>query len=181
MKALSKSESDSNLDPPPFHLWQCAAELAATAHSGQTTPETEVPYFSHSARVAMLVAGVFGCCDPKVIAAAFLHDVLEKTSLNKADLSVQMGETVTDWVAWLSKNEKREMGSYWERLAGAPWEVRLIKMADALDHLNGPPQFRSERLKTARKALTLATTAEPEIGLAAASLEKAIASLAKSR
>lgn len=178
-KTQLRSETDFRSVEPSFHLWQHAAEMAASAHLGQTTPETEVPYFSHSSRVAMIVAVVFHCREPEILAAALVHDVLEKTTLAKADISRQLGEKVADWVAWLSKTEKRELGRYWERLHHAPWEARLIKMADALDHLNGPIEFRPERLKAARKALALATSPEPEIRLAAAALSKEIGILSE--
>ncbi len=174
MKTQSTPESAPASSAPPFHLWQLAAEMAASAHIGQTTPESEIPFFSHSARVAMIVAVVFQCHEAEVIAAALMHDVLEKTSLEKTDITAKVGEKVADWVAWLSKNEKQELGGYWKRLAKAPWEARLIKMADALDHLNGPIEYRPERIKAARKALKLATSAEREIELAAAALSKEI-------
>lgn len=171
-ESTSRAEDDS---PLRFGLWQRAVDLAAIAHVGQTTPDTQTPYFSHPARVAMLVACVFGCREPEVMAAALLHDVLEKTSLNKADLRTELGNRVTEWVMWLSKNEEPVSGPYWDRLASAPWQVRLIKMADAMDHLNGPVQFRAQRIKTARKALALANSSEPEMGLAVFALEQEIA------
>ena len=67
--------------------------------------------------------------------------------------------------------------SYWEQLAIAPWQARLIKMADALDHLNGPPEYLADRLKSARKALALASSPEPEIQRAATVLSDAIDTL----
>ena len=136
-----------------------------------------MPYFAHPARVAMLVSAVFGCHDPEVLAAAYLHDVLEKTSIDRAGLAIAMGEQVAGWVEWLSKNGKVEKNQYWELLAQAPWQVRLIKMADALDHLNGPPQYQADRIKTARKALLLADPPDPGLQAAAGILGAAIGAL----
>jgi len=161
-------------DPHAATLWQNAAAMAAQAHEGQFSPGSTMPYFAHPARVAMLVAAEFGCTDPEVIATAYLHDVFEKTSLTREAVALTMGAKVAQWVEWLSKTTKDEKESYWQRLSAAPWQARLIKMADALDHLNGPAEYREARLRTARKALALATSDEPEIARAAEILKTVI-------
>ena len=158
-------------------LWQDAADMAAKAHAGQRSPGTRTPYFAHVARVAMLVAVDFGCDDPEILASAYLHDVIEKTTLTRARIAAAMGETVADWVEWLSKNAKGPREEYWKRLAQAPWQVRLVKIADALDHLNGPKLYEADRLKTARKALRLASSPEALLQRAAAILEREVARL----
>jgi len=160
--------------PPKAYLWQYAAAIAAEAHEGQNPPGSPMPYFAHPARVAMLVSAVFGCHDPEVLAAAYLHDALEKTSLSREGLAMTMGANVAQWVEWLSKSPSSDKGKYWEGLKEAPWQARLIKMADALDHLNGPAEYLKDRLKSARKALALASSAEPEIRRASAALVAAI-------
>ncbi|QJE95755.1 HD domain-containing protein [Luteolibacter luteus] len=175
-------DSDESATPllvlsPAAYLWQHAAAIAASAHQGQKSPGTKMPYFAHPARVAMLISSVFGCHEPEVLAAAYLHDVLEKTSIDRAGLALLMGEEVTGWVEWLSKNGKGEKSKYWELLAESPWQARLIKMADALDHLNGPPQYQADRIKTARKALALASSPEPALQAAAEILRAAIDNL----
>lgn len=178
MKANLDPEAESSTPllalSPAAYLWQHAAAIAASAHEGQKSPGTEMPYFAHPARVALLVSAVFGCHDPEVLAAACLHDVLEKTSIDRAGLAIVMGEQVTGWVEWLSKNGKGKKRRYWDLLAEAPWQVRLIKMADALDHLNGPPRYQASRIKTAGKALALANSPEPELQAAAGILRAAI-------
>lgn len=160
--------------PPKAYLWQYAAAIAAEAHEGQQPPGSPMPYFAHPARVAMVVSAVFGCQDSEVLAAAYLHDALEKTPLTREGLAMTMGANVAQWVEWLSKSPSADKGKYWEGLKQAPWQARLIKMADALDHLNGPPQYLKDRLKSARKALALASSAEPEIQRASNALAAAI-------
>jgi (p)ppGpp synthase/HD superfamily hydrolase len=162
---------------PHAYLWQYAAAMAAEAHAGQFSPGSTMPYFAHSARVATLITAQFGSNDPEILATAYLHDVLEKTTLSREALALTMGSQVATWVEWLSKTPGSAKGVYWTRLASAPWQVRLVKMADALDHLNGPPEFTPARLKAARKALALATGSEPEILKAAACLSAAVAAL----
>lgn len=169
-----ESETTGNAPDQSISPWQNAAVFAARAHRGQTTPDSTDPYFSHPARVALLVSSVFGVSDPDVLATSLLHDVLEKTSVEAGEIEKRFGGQVREWVEWLSKNRKKELGGYWERLQHAPWQARLIKLADALDHLNGPAQFQTDRIKAARKALKLAYSDEPEILRAAAYLSREI-------
>ncbi|MCW1926413.1 HD domain-containing protein [Luteolibacter arcticus] len=145
-----------------FTVWQRAANLAAEFHEGSCCPGTETPYIIHPCRVALLVSSVFGCDDPEVLAAALLHDVLEKTRCDRPTLAVAMGSTISEWVEWLSKDPQGSKERYWERLHVAPWQVRMIKMADALDHLNGPAEYLADRLKAARKAVALGDSSSPE-------------------
>ncbi|MCW1915877.1 HD domain-containing protein [Luteolibacter sp. GHJ8] len=165
-----------SLSPAAF-LWQYAAAVAAEAHDGQTPPGSGMPYFAHPSRVALIVSAVFGCHDQEVLATALLHDVLEKTKVNREGMAIAMGANVASWVEYLSKTSPDEKKIYWQRLAASPWQARLVKMADALDHLNGPPEYLAERLKSAHKALALATSAEPEIQRASAALRDAIEAL----
>ena len=163
---------------PAAYLWQAAAAMAAEAHEGQVSPGTSTPYIAHAARVAMLVGCEFGCHDPEVLAAAYLHDVLEKTELAHTKLECAMGSRVADWVEWLSKGAKGPEKDYWQLLASAPWQARMIKIADALDHLNGPEEDLQDRMASARKAADLATSGEPALLRGAALLLEAITQLA---
>jgi (p)ppGpp synthase/HD superfamily hydrolase len=165
---------------PAGYLWQYAAAVAAEAHEGQTPPGSGMPYFAHPSRVALIVSAVFGCHDQEVLATALLHDVLEKTKVNREGLAIAMGANVASWVEYLSKTSPEEKKVYWKRLAAAPWQARLVKMADALDHLNGPPEYLTDRLKSAHKALALASSSEPEIQRASEALRSAIDNLSNS-
>lgn len=162
---------------PAAYLWQHAAAVAAEAHEGQTPPGSGMPYFAHPSRVALIVSAVFGCHDQEVLATALLHDVLEKTKVNREGMAIAMGANVASWVEYLSKTSPEEKKVYWQRLATAPWQARLVKMADALDHLNGPSEYLADRLRSAHKALALATSSEPEIQRASSILRDAIAAL----
>jgi len=52
-----------------------AAEFAAKAHEGTVRKGSCLPYIVHPREVAMLVSVMTD--DPEVIAAAYLHDVIE--------------------------------------------------------------------------------------------------------
>ena len=129
-------------------LWHRAASLAARAHRHQVRKD-KTPYFSHPARVAMIVAVRFGCTDEKVLASAFLHDVIEDTTVDYDDLLRDFDGEVADIVACLSKDprvvEPERERMYHEQLAAGPWQVRLVKLADVYDNLADAPDERTCR------------------------------------
>ncbi len=131
-------------------LWHRAASLAARAHRHQVRKnKKKTPYFSHPARVAMIVAVRFGCTDEKVLASAFLHDVIEDTTVDFDDLLRDFDGEVADIVACLSKDprvvEPERERMYHEQLAAGPWQVRLVKLADVYDNLADAPDERTCR------------------------------------
>ena len=119
-------------------LWHEAAALAARAHRHQLRKDGETPYATHTARVALVVATLFGVDDEAVLAAALLHDVIEDTPLDYDDLLEGFGVEVADLCAALTKDmrlvEPERERAYDAQLAAAPWQARLIKLADVYDN-----------------------------------------------
>jgi 2-C-methyl-D-erythritol 2,4-cyclodiphosphate synthase len=156
-------------------LWHEAAAMASRAHRYQVRKDVRwTPYFSHPARVALTVAVKFGCTDEKVLAAAFLHDVLEDTLADYDDLTDRFGDgDLADWVAALSKDMRQEDGvkelGFHDQLRDSPWQVKLIKLADVYDNLSDAPdnQTRKKMLERAGDALDIVGN-EPELQEAAA-------------
>ena len=156
-------------------LWHDAAGLCARAHEHQFRKDGRTPYAAHPARVALIIATVFGCTDEDVLAAAFLHDVIEDADVDYDDILERFGPDVADLCAAMTKDmrlveEKREP-AYDEQLAAAAWQARLIKLADVFDNLcdamNDPS--RRKLLGKADRALAL-TAGDPELGKARAQL-----------
>lgn len=117
-----------------------AASFAARAHQNQYRKDKVTPYFSHPARVCLVVRQIFGFDDPQMLAAALLHDTIEDTTTDRDDLIERFGPVVADWVAALSKDSRlpydvREV-EYSKVLAAADWQVKVIKLADMYDNLN---------------------------------------------
>lgn len=129
--------------------------FAARAHDGSKSAKLSAPYIAHPARVAMIVAIEFQCRDPSVLCASLLHDVLEKTETTLAEIASQFGEEIAEWVFMLSKAPGEPKDSYWSSLGRAPWQVRLIKLADVLDHLDCPPDQLTERSDSVERALRI--------------------------
>ncbi|MEO7100209.1 MAG: HD domain-containing protein [Luteolibacter sp.] len=156
-------------------ILQRAAAMAASAHEGAKLRDGATPYIAHPMRVSLIVSHIFGCSDAEVIAGALLHDTLEKTSLTPEEIETEFGPKVLRLVLALTKDASADPAKYWNDLKANLWEARLIKMADALDHLDCPPEDLSRRIKGGRQALELAHSDEEPIRIARKALEEALA------
>jgi (p)ppGpp synthase/HD superfamily hydrolase len=136
-----------------------AAAFAARAHRHQLRKDKETPYVSHVFRVCLVVRQVFGFDDPKVLAAALLHDTIEDTSTDCDDIIERFGPDVARWVAALTKDmrlpEREREEAYTRGLAAADWQVKACKLADIYDNLGDCRHFApAGRRKTAARART---------------------------
>lgn len=116
-----------------------AASFAARAHRGQLRKDGHTPYASHPFRVCLIVRDRFGLDDPRLLAAALLHDALEDTTADFDDLERDFGPDVAAWVACLSKDKRlpddeRER-AYVRQLLDGPWQAQVLKLADVYDNL----------------------------------------------
>lgn len=131
-----------------------AASFAARKHQGQTRADQLTPYFSHVARVALILTHVFGVQDEEILATALLHDTLEDTATDYDELAALFGERVADAVVMLTKNvmlpKKEREEDYVRRLRRASEDVMIAKMADLYDNL-------SDRVHTPKLPKTAAT------------------------
>ena len=109
----------------------------------------------------MIIATVFGISDERVIAAAFLHDVIEDSSVDYDDIAGSFGTEVADLCAAMSKDmrmvEPDREKAYDAQLAAASWKARLLKLADVYDNLSDAESEASRRklIGKAERALAL--------------------------
>ncbi len=112
-----------------------AAAIAATAHKGQDR-KNGTPYVQHPARVAALLA--MAGADESLIAAGFLHDVIEDGPIDYDDILEACGEDVADWVALMTKDmrlrEDIREPAYIKQLTEGAWQGRAVKLADQIDN-----------------------------------------------
>ncbi len=155
-------------------LAQQAALLAAKAHGKSQSTTLKGPYIAHPMRVALYVSLWFGCQDDEVVAAALLHDVVEKTPVKLRDIREQFGPRVTAWVDLLTRPDDMAKETYYRRFEDAAWQARLIKIGDVLDHLDCDRDELPARLKSAERTVALVGTDEPPIIAARGWLETAI-------
>jgi (p)ppGpp synthase/HD superfamily hydrolase len=116
-----------------------AIEVAAKAHRNQVRKGTDISYITHPYAVGMMLARAD--CDDEVVAAAILHDTVEDTDLTLDDIREQFGDRVASIVEGCSEPDK---SAPWEDrkrhtleyLKTAPWEVRVVALADKLHNLH---------------------------------------------
>jgi guanosine-3',5'-bis(diphosphate) 3'-pyrophosphohydrolase len=122
-----------------------AVAFAARAHRHQLRKDNQTPYASHVFRVCLVVRHVFGFDDPKMLAAALLHDTIEDTTTDCDDIIEKFGPDVARWVAALTKDmrlphDERE-AEYARVLAAADWPVKVLKLGDLYDNLGDCKSF----------------------------------------
>lgn len=134
-----------------------AVAFAARAHRHQIRKDKETPYVSHVFRVCLVARHVFGFTDPRLLAAALLHDTIEDTTTDADDLIERFGPDVARWVAALTKDmrlphDEREE-AYVKGLATAEWQVKVCKLADIYDNLGDSTHLSPEgRRRTITKS-----------------------------
>jgi (p)ppGpp synthase/HD superfamily hydrolase len=134
-----------------------AVGFAARAHRHQLRKDRETPYVSHVFRVCLVVRHVFGFDDPRLLAAALLHDTIEDTPTDCDDVIARFGSDVARWVAALTKDmrlphDERE-AAYLTVLAEAEWPVKVCKLADLYDNLADSRHLSPEgRIRTVAKS-----------------------------
>ena len=118
-----------------------ARMFAKTAHGlrNQRRKYTDEPYSVHPGAVAAIVA--LTTTDDEVIAAAWLHDVLEDTTVTYRTIEDQFGmkvaklvEEVTDASNLSDGNRERRKSLDRHHLSHASPEGQTIKLADLIDN-----------------------------------------------
>jgi len=139
-------------------LLERARAFAARKHHGQKGKRPAETYLDHLETVVRLLKK-HGEERAEVLAAAYLHDCLEKTDTDVAELIPEFGGDIAELVYWLTDPEdtegpEKELLTAW-LLARAPIEAKLIKLADIADNAdailqNDParwPRFRDAKGK----------------------------------
>lgn len=189
-RSAPASAADRGRGEPSHAVWQRAVIFAQRAHRHQTRDDGVTPYASHVLRVALTVRHVFGCDDELALVSAILHDTIEDTPTDFDDIAEQFGPDIAVCVAALTKNmllpEGEREVEYGRRLGAAPWQARLVKLADVFDNLSDlthpdAPRPSAERLRKmlakCAQAINLARADEsrPHVARAIAAVESLVA------
>lgn len=114
-----------------------AAEFAARVHEGVVRKGSRLPYIVHPMEVAMIVSVLTD--DAEVIAAAYLHDVIEDAGVTYEKLRQVFGCRVADLVQAESEDKtktwKERKQATIDRLEAAGYEEKVIAFADKLSNL----------------------------------------------
>ena len=118
-----------------------AVTFALRFHGDQRRP-TGTPYLEHLLEALEVLVRGAGVTDPDVLCAAVLHDVVEDTPCTIAGVRAAFGERVAELVSWVTKPEaeagadkKAVKEAYLERLADAPGDAILVKLADRVSNV----------------------------------------------
>ena len=152
----------------------CSPPLSADPPRARRVPSQPDP--CHCLRVAQLIREDFRCDDDDVEMTALLHDVLEFNPGASEALGRSVGSKIAGWVKRLTWRGHGSSATYWDRLIESPWQVRLVKMADALDGLYARPEHRRAKLRTAALAVSLGYDHHPSLTIAVVRLRDAIGS-----
>jgi (p)ppGpp synthase/HD superfamily hydrolase len=127
--------------------WIEAWTFAARAHRAQKLPGHDLPYLVHLGAVSMevLVAHQQRPFERPVLAVqcALLHDTLEDTETQEAELTSRFGPEVAAGVRALTKAaslaKSAAMADSLRRIREQPAEVWAVKLADRITNLAPPP------------------------------------------
>ncbi|WP_219823240.1 HD domain-containing protein [Nocardia nova] len=112
----------------------CALQFAERAHGPQRRPAGE-PYVEHLREVISVLVDGLGITDADLLVAAALHDVVEDTDTTIDQIREEFGDSVAALVGWVTKGPKEDKRAYLARLADAPSDVVLLKLADRLSNV----------------------------------------------
>jgi guanosine-3',5'-bis(diphosphate) 3'-pyrophosphohydrolase len=139
-------------------------------HGGQQRP-TGVPYVEHLLEALEVLVRGAGVSDPDVLCAAALHDVVEDTPCSIGEVRAAFGDRVAELVGWVTKpdlvaggpDKKTVKEAYLRRLAEAPEDAILVKLADRVSNVqtlrNLPlPRQREYYAQTVRFIVPLAAS-----------------------
>jgi (p)ppGpp synthase/HD superfamily hydrolase len=151
-----------------------ARTFATAAHAAvaQLRKYTNEPYIVHPAEVVQILKT--RPHDPEMVAAAWLHDVVEDTGVSIEVIRAEFGSKVSDLVGWLTDVSRPEQGNRATRkaidrahTASAPAEAQTIKLCDLISNTRSIVEHDAEfaRVYLAEKRLLLEvmTKADPEL------------------
>ena len=165
------SDANSVMNHP---LVERAREFASDAHGRheQVRRYTNEAYIVHPQAVAERVAGVLP--DPIVLAAAWLHDVVEDTEVQLAEIEHHFGLEVAALVEQLTSgphpphlSRKQRKQKDREQLHAASAAAKTIKLADIIDNTHTiterDPEFAALYLPEKRRMLQVLGNGHSEL------------------
>jgi len=153
------------LDQPEVAKARAVCELA---HDGQQRDDG-TPYATHPHAVANILLD-YGYTNARLLAAAYLHDVLEDTDVSRQELVREFGIDVVRIVDQLTnvgprgrsfEEKHAQLQQHARQMTG---EAKLIKLADRLSNLRDMhvwPEHKRNRYAVATRSLLLALQPVP--------------------
>lgn len=121
-----------------------ARQFARRAHEGQLRKDG-APYIAHPERVAQLLMRYH--YDDEVVAAGWLHDVVEDCGVQLSEIEQLFGKRVASLVDAVTENPALEVRERKKdrklRAANGPDGARAIAVADSIDNLTDLVKFHA--------------------------------------
>jgi len=137
----------AGMDTRERHQLETCERIAREAHAGQTR-RGGAPFIEHPRRIAESLG------DPQLACAAWLHDVLENTTLSARELlALGVDEPTVRRVEELTHPPDEPYEAYIERIRGGSAEARTVKIHDLVDNLTDNPS--PEQVDKYRRALLI--------------------------
>ena len=143
--------------------------FATKAHGAQRRKYTNDPYIVHPIAVADRVRRALMIDGDSILiveaaqAAAYMHDVLEDTSVTTADMRAEFGDRITEWVLEVTDvskpgdgNRARREEIDREHLSRAGYVGASIKLADLIDNTSTIVKFDPDFAKVYMKEKAMA-------------------------
>jgi (p)ppGpp synthase/HD superfamily hydrolase len=137
-----------------------AMQMASYAHRNQKYGER--PYVTHLADVVARVKTITQ--DPEIIAAAWLHDIIEDTQITYGDVEREFSKNVADmvWaVTGVGHDRAAKMANAIEKIAQTPGS-ELVKSADRLS--NAAASKAEKKMKLYQRYKDEHTNLSPVLG-----------------
>jgi (p)ppGpp synthase/HD superfamily hydrolase len=151
-----------------MNIVEKARIFATAAHAAvkQTRKYTGEPYIVHPAEVVRIVSSVPHT--PEMLAAAWLHDVVEDTGVTIETIEVEFGAKVAELAGWLTDVSKPQDGNRAKRkaidrahTADSPAEAQTVKLADLISNsrsiMEHDPKFAVTYIEEKRLLLEMLT------------------------
>ena len=127
------------------HILTKAHSYAYFKHKGQFRDDGTTPYFSHPFQVAQILK-MINHFDPNLIAAGYLHDVLEDTETTYEELLAEFNQDIADLVNEVTDEGKRDSyGKYFPRLKTQ--RGVMLKFADRLSNLSDMSSWDEKKVQ----------------------------------
>lgn len=133
-----------------MNMIEKAKEFATEAHSGQFRRDGVTPYIKHPKAVAERLAGE----SENLIAAAWLHDVVEDCGVSYDELSYEFNSEVADLVWCVSKLDRETYRERINYIKVCGEDAVKLKTADILSNLSDAPT-KKQIVKYAKALLWL--------------------------
>ncbi len=155
LNARSQVDADPNLGPTDNSLICRAFEFARDLHEGQYRKSGE-PYICHPIAVAGMLR--YMGANSAMIAAGFLHDIVEDTEVTVEELEQRFGHEVRQLVEGVTKLSKFNFSSKTERQAenfrrmflamAKDIRVIVVKLADRLHNMRTLEHMPEEKQRS---------------------------------